>query len=103
MKKALSKIDKIILLCKNVDKTASIYSETLGLRVFVQSPEFVELRDLNNTTLYLQQTRNPAQLSKGYSPILSFNVKKNSIKVEYFDLVYQKLIRYDLIPDGEIV
>lgn len=74
MKRALSKIDKIIVLCRNVDKTASIYSETLGLRVLVQSPEFVELRDTNNTALYLQQSRNPAQLSKGYSPILSFNV-----------------------------
>ena len=74
MNRALSKIDKIILLCKNVDKTASIYSETLGLRVFVQSAEFVELRDSNNTPIYLQQSRNPAQLSKGYSPILSFNV-----------------------------
>ena len=33
-----AKIDKIILLCKDVDKTSSIYSETLGLRVYLQSP-----------------------------------------------------------------
>jgi hypothetical protein len=74
MRKALSKIDKIILLCKNVDKTSSVYCETLGLRVFIQSQYFVELRDANNTPIYLQQSRNPSQLSKGYSPILSFNV-----------------------------
>lgn len=74
MRKALSKLDKIILLCKSVDKTSSVYCETLGLRVFVQSPQFAELRDSNNMPIYLQQTRNPSHLSKGYSPILSFNV-----------------------------
>lgn len=74
MRRALTKIDKIILLCKNVDKTASIYSETLGLRVFLQSAEFVELRDASNSAIYLQQTKSPPQLSKGYSPILSFRV-----------------------------
>lgn len=74
MRKALSKIDKIIILCRNVDKTASIYSETLGMRVFIQSPDFVELRDSNNMAVYLQQSRNAPHLSKGYSPILSFHV-----------------------------
>lgn len=74
MRKALSKIDKIIILCRNVDKTSSIYSETLGMRVFIQSPDFVELRDSNNLPVYLQQSRNASHLSKGYSPILSFHV-----------------------------
>ena len=54
MRKVLSKIDKIILLCKNVEKTSSIYCETLGLRVFVQSSQFVELRDASNLPIYLQ-------------------------------------------------
>lgn len=74
MRKAISKIDKIIILCRNVDKTASIYSETLGMRVFIQSADFVELRDASNMAVYLQKSWNASHLSKGYSPILSFHV-----------------------------
>ena len=74
MRKTISKIDKIIILCRNVDKSSALYSETLGLRVYLQSPELVQLRDTSNIPIYLQQSRNPSQLSKGYSPILSFNV-----------------------------
>lgn len=41
MRKAITKIDRIIILCRNVEKTSAIYSETLGLKVILQSPEFV--------------------------------------------------------------
>lgn len=68
----------------------------MGLKVFLQSPQLVELRDQSNFALLLQQNRNPSQLSKGYSPILSF-------RVEHFDEVHSKLLRWKLIPDGDIL
>lgn len=74
MRKALSSIDRIILLCRNAEKTAGVYTEALGLKVHLQSPEMVELRDAGNMVIILQKTANPAYLGKGYSPIISFRV-----------------------------
>ena len=68
------------------------------MRVTLQSPELVELRDNNDLRIYLKATNKPFQLSKGYSPILSFNVE-----VELFDEVREKLLRCKLIQDGEVI
>ena len=75
MRKSLTVIDKLIVLCRSVETTSSIYCEGLGLRVALQSPELVELRDKNNMKIYLKAVSRPYQLPKGYSPILSFKVE----------------------------
>lgn len=62
----------------------------------LQSPDLVELRDNNDLRIFLKATEKPFQLSKGYSPILSF-------RVEYFDEVREKLLRNKLIEDGSVV
>jgi catechol 2,3-dioxygenase-like lactoylglutathione lyase family enzyme len=41
MRKALSTIDRIVILCRNAEKTAAIYTEALGLKVHLQSLEMV--------------------------------------------------------------
>ena len=74
MRKALSSIDRIVLLCRNAEKTAGVYTEALGLKVHLQSADMVELRDAGNMAIILQKTTNPAYLGKGYSPIISFRV-----------------------------
>lgn len=74
MRKALSAIDRIVLLCRNAEKTAAVYTEALGLKVHLQSGDMVELRDAGNMAIILQKTTNPAYLGKGYSPIISFRV-----------------------------
>lgn len=74
MRKSLTSLDKLVILCKNVEQTSAIYCESLGLRVHLQSPELVELRDTNNMKIYLKLVTKPYQLPKGYSPMLSFKV-----------------------------
>ena len=74
MRKALSSIDRIVLFCRNAEKTAGVYSEALGLKVHLQSDDMVELRDAGNMAIILKRTTNPAYLGKGYSPIISFRV-----------------------------
>lgn len=75
MKKSLTLLDRIILLCRDVERTSAIYSQTLGLKVTLQSPVLVELRDTNQMRIYLKAVNRPYQLPKGYSPILSFKVE----------------------------
>jgi hypothetical protein len=75
MRKALCKIDKIIILSKNVEKTSALYSEALGLKVNLQSSDFVELIDQNNFIIYLKAVKSPSFLTKGYSPMISFKVQ----------------------------
>lgn len=74
MKQVVTRLDKVIILCKNLEKTTSLYSEALGLKVYLQSNSLVELRDSNNFIICLQSCTQPSQLTKGYSPILSFRV-----------------------------
>ena len=50
-------------------------AHNLGLKVTLQSPELVELRDTNQMRIYLKAVNRPYQLPKGYSPILSFKVE----------------------------
>ena len=78
MRKAIGRIDRIILLCRNVERTAGIYSQALGLKVQLQSPEFVELRDSANMAICLQKATQAAHLNKGYSPIISLRVAEAS-------------------------
>lgn len=96
MKKYTTLVDRFVLLCRDVDKTSTIYCDALGLKMVLQSPELVELRDNNDLKIFLKATKKPFQLSKGYSPILSF-------RVENFDEVRQKLLRNQLIEDGKVV
>lgn len=74
MRKSTTIMDKVVLLCRDVEKTSAIYCESLGLKVVLQSPELVELKDNNDLRIYLKSTKKPSQISKGYSPILSFRV-----------------------------
>ena len=90
MRKSITVLDKIVLLCRDVEKTSAIYCDALGLKMVLQSPDLVELRDNNDLRVFLKATKKPFQLPKGYSPILSF-------RVEYFDEVRQKLLRNQLI------
>ena len=48
MKKSITVIDKLVILCRNVEQTSSVYCEALGLKVTLQSPQLVQLKDANN-------------------------------------------------------
>ena len=74
MKKSITVIDKLVILCRNVEQTSSVYCEALGLKVTLQSPQLVQLKDANNLTIYLKAVNKPYQLPKGYSPIISLKV-----------------------------
>ena len=75
MRKAIGRIDRIILLCRNPERTAGIYSEALGLKVVLQSKELVELRDSANMAICLHQAKQASYLNKGYSPMISVQVR----------------------------
>lgn len=74
MKRSTTIVDKIIIFCKDIERTSAIYCETLGLKIVLQSPQLVELKDANNLRIFLNSSPKPYHLPKGYSPILSFNV-----------------------------
>ncbi len=74
MKTITTNLNSIILICKNIERTSNLYSQALGLRVYIQSKDFIELRDQSNFKIYLKGSASPAFLHKGYTPMLRFKV-----------------------------
>ena len=64
----------ILLLHRDVPKAASFFTEALGLKVSVMTEKWAELRS-GDTTIALKAADSEAYCSKGYSPILVFNVQ----------------------------
>lgn len=56
MKRSMTVLDKIVLLCRDVEKTSAIYCDALGLKMVLQSPDLVELRDNNDLRIFLKAT-----------------------------------------------
>lgn len=75
MRRVTTSLANITIFCRNIEKTTGFYTSVLGLKVTKQSNSLSEMRDSkNNTLILLSLTGNEATLSKGYSPIICYNV-----------------------------
>lgn len=59
---------------EGVQKAVDFYQKGLGLAIVRHTDEWAELSSGNNFALNLQAVEGEAQLSTGYSPLLSFDV-----------------------------
>ena len=93
----------VVLLSQNVERTASFYSEIIGLKLLHQTPQFAELKDFNpksSFSLLIKHAPTLAHASHGYSPILNFSIGQNA---DIDELVEKAKQDFDCQMDGEVM
>ena len=71
----LSAFKGVLIMSRNVEKTASFYSEIVGLKIVHSTPTFAELLAQNSqTTITIRKTPTLAHATSGFSPVLVFDL-----------------------------
>ena len=67
----------VILSVKNPTVTADFFTKVLGLAVFHENPNTIELRGsvVQSIPIIIKEASSVASLSAGYTPLLNFDVR----------------------------
>lgn len=71
----MSKLRQLVVLVRDISHTVRFFgSEGIGLKVIVSNDEYAELEASEHLTISVKQATREAELCKGYTPFLVFDV-----------------------------
>ena len=105
----LTSFKGIVILSKNVEKTAGFYSEVVGLKLVHSTGKFAELTAKNpGVSIMIKHAPTLAHATTGFSPILAFEVPRNlQVNAEQNAADFEEVIekakkQFDCEIDGQI-